>query len=112
MTYVISNIHGNYDKFQTLLQNIRFKDTDVLYILGDIVDYGDKSMELIGDISMRYNVLPIIGEREYKAQKLLMELDRVFSGESAEPEVMAEVADWISLMMLAVSLIGPANRRE
>ena len=71
MTYVISNIHGNYDKFCEMLQKISFKDSDVMYILGDMVDYGDKSMELIGDVSMRYNVLPILGEHDMRAYKLL-----------------------------------------
>ena len=97
MTYVISNIHGNYDKFQTLLQNIRFKDTDVLYILGDIVDYGDKSMELIGDISMRYNVLPILGEHDMRAYKLLSALDAMLrDGEMPDSDILAEMTEWIT----------------
>jgi len=97
MTYVISNIHGNYDKFQTLLQNICFKDTDVLYILGDIVDYGDKSMELIGDISMRYNVLPILGEHDMRAYKLLSALDAMLrDGDMPDADVLAEMTEWIS----------------
>ena len=41
MTYVVSNIHGNYDKFKALLREISFRDTDVMYILGDFVDYGE-----------------------------------------------------------------------
>ena len=56
MTYVLSNIHGNYEKFKELLAKISFKDTDVMYILGDLVDYGEGSIELINDISMRYNL--------------------------------------------------------
>ena len=52
MTYVVSNLHGNYTKFKALLKTINFKDTDVMYVLGDIVDYGEESMELVGDLSV------------------------------------------------------------
>ena len=97
MTYVISNIHGNYDKFQALLQKISFSDNDVLYILGDIVDYGDKSMELIGDISMRYNVLPILGEHDMRAYKLLSALDAMLrDGDMPDSDILAEMTEWIS----------------
>ena len=55
MTYVVSNLHGNYDKFTELLRTISFKDSDLMYVLGDIVDFGEQSMELIEDLSLRYN---------------------------------------------------------
>ena len=71
MVYVVSNLHGNYTKFKQLLKTINFKDTDLMYVLGDIVDYGDESMELIGDLSVRYNVYPIVGEHDYIALKML-----------------------------------------
>ena len=97
MTYVVSNIHGNYDKFQALLQKIRFKDTDVLYLLGDIVDYGDKSMELIEDVSMRYNVLPILGEHDMRAYKLLSALDAMLrDGDMPDSDILAEMTEWIT----------------
>ena len=32
-TYVISDIHGEYDKFVELLDKIKLQDTDTLYIL-------------------------------------------------------------------------------
>ena len=96
MTYVISDIHGNYAKFKEMLELIHFGDKDVMYVLGDIVDYGDEPIELLCDLSMRYNVLPILGEHDYKAISLLSELDKVFSGEAPDPEIMGEVAAWIA----------------
>ena len=36
-TYVISDIHGEYDKFIELLDKIKLKETDILYVLGDIL---------------------------------------------------------------------------
>ena len=56
MTYVMSDIHGNYTAFKQMLKEINFTDDDLLYIVGDLVDYGSESMELLCDVSMRANV--------------------------------------------------------
>lgn len=39
-TYVISDIHGEYDMFLDLLEKIGLKEADTLYILGDVLDRG------------------------------------------------------------------------
>ena len=95
MTYVMSDIHGNYEKFKEMLAKIRFGERDVLYVLGDLCG-GDEPIELILDISMRYNVLPVLGESDYRALPLLTSLDAVLRGQSADPETMARIAEWIS----------------
>ena len=96
MTYVVSDLHGNFDKFKQLLKTIKFTDNDVLYVLGDIVDYGEEPMELLCDLSMRYNVIPIVGDHDYRALKLLTELDKMLSEQiMPEPEVLAEMTEWI-----------------
>ena len=46
-TYVISDIHGQYDMFMEVLDKIKFKDTDTLYILGDILDRGPHPIKTI-----------------------------------------------------------------
>ena len=96
MTYVISDIHGNFDKFNEILEKIKFTDNDVMYVLGDMVDMGDKPMELLCDLSMRYNVIPIAGDHDILALRLLSELDKILRGDaSPDPEIMAELTDWI-----------------
>ena len=47
MHYVISDIHGCYTQFAELLNLIRFKDTDILYVLGDIVDRGPHPIKVL-----------------------------------------------------------------
>ena len=37
-TYVVSDIHGEYDMFVELLEKISLREDDTLYILGDILD--------------------------------------------------------------------------
>ena len=95
MIYVVSDIHGNYEKFKALLREISFKDSDVMYILGDVVGDGEDTIGLICDISMRYNVLPILGESDYQALPLLTELDGMLRGNAPDPEMLFKLADWL-----------------
>lgn len=79
MTYVLGDIHGNYSKYLNILKQIKFTDKDDLYVIGDMLDIGDEPIELIRDMSMRINVFPILGDREYIALKMLTkvgELDK------------------------------------
>ncbi len=96
MTYVISNLHGEYGKFRDLLKTIRFSDADIMYVLGDLVDYGDESMELIGDLSLRTNIYAIAGEHDFLAARMLTEVDRTLrSGSMPEPELVAKMTAWM-----------------
>ncbi len=95
MTYVVSNIHGDYNSFKRLLETISFKDSDIMYILGDIVDYGEQSMELIEDISMRYNVYSIVGEHDYTALRMLSGFTKMLdSGETPDADFITEMTAW------------------
>ncbi len=97
MTYVISNLHGNYQKYKAMLSEISFRDSDILYVLGDIVDYGEEPMELIADMSMRYNVYPVVGEHDYRAIRMLQGFDRMLkTGDTPDPEYIAEMTEWMA----------------
>ena len=96
MTYVISDIHGNYQKFKDILSMISFRDSDTLYVLGDIVDCGEESMELIADLSVRVNVYPIAGEHDFLAARMLSGFSKMLeSGSSPDPEYIAEMTAWV-----------------
>ena len=41
----MSDIHGQFDALMKMLEKIQFSDEDELYILGDVIDRGPKSME-------------------------------------------------------------------
>ena len=92
MTYVISNIHGNYSKFTEMLDKISFSDNDIMYVLGDIVDFGDETMEVVCDLSVRMNVYPVIGEHDARAYKMLSGFDKMLKN-GGSPS-----ADFISLI--------------
>ena len=97
MTYVISDLHGEYRKFLSLLKQIDFRDDDVMYILGDIVDYGEQSMELIADLSVRVNIYAVAGEHDFLAARMLSGFDKMLkSGAAPEPEYIEEMTRWVS----------------
>lgn len=74
MTYLISDIHGEYEKYAEMLRKIKFSDADTLYVLGDVVDRGDRPIDILLDMMNRPNVFPIIGNHELMALDLLREL--------------------------------------
>lgn len=71
MLYVMSDLHGEYDKYLAMLKKIKFSDEDELYILGDVVDRGKKPVEILRDMSMRHNVFPLMGNHDQMAIDVL-----------------------------------------
>lgn len=45
--YVVSDIHGEADRFYAMLEKIQFSDEDTLYILGDVTDHGHDGIALV-----------------------------------------------------------------
>lgn len=62
--YVMSDLHGCYDKFIKLLEKIKFNENDELYILGDIFDRGDKPLEILDYIVTHLNITLLKGNHE------------------------------------------------
>ena len=65
MRYIVSDLHGEYDLFVSMLEKIRFSNSDVLYVLGDIIDKGDESVKLLEYIASCDNIKCIIGNHEF-----------------------------------------------
>lgn len=63
-TYVMSDIHGMYDDFIQMLKLIKFNDKDELYILGDILDRGEKPIDILEYIIAKSNIHLILGNHE------------------------------------------------
>ncbi len=92
MTYVMSDLHGMYNKYLKMLELIAFKEEDELYILGDICDRGDDSVKLYLDIMARNNIFCIKGNHE---QMLEESLPFVFGWlrDLADPDILEETDD-------------------
>ncbi len=64
MTYVISDIHGEYKKLINMLEQIEFNDSDTLYVLGDAIDRGPEPIRCLQYIMNHSNMKMLIGNHE------------------------------------------------
>lgn len=93
MTYVMSDLHGQYDKYTELLDTIGFKKSDTLFILGDVCDYGPAPIKILEDMMARPNVFPIMGSADLRALRLLSKMN---SDEAKnDPTFRLEFAKWL-----------------
>ena len=53
MVYCISDIHGEYDRYLTMLDLIGFSEKDTLYVIGDCIDRYPKVIEG-GNVAWRW----------------------------------------------------------
>ena len=69
MYYFCGNLFGNYDNYLTIKEKLKLKDTDELWILGNVLDSYDNSpedsLQIITDIAKTPNIHLIIGEHEF-----------------------------------------------
>ena len=52
MIYVLSDIHGNLRRFESIMNQINFQPDDTLYILGDIVDRNPDGIKILRKIKL------------------------------------------------------------
>ena len=67
--FAIGDIHGCFDTLEELVNNkIQLKKSDKLILLGDYIDRGDKSKEVVEyiiDLQKKgFNILPLMGNHE------------------------------------------------
>lgn len=99
MTYVMSDIHGEYQKFLQMLEEIKFSEDDVMFILGDLVDRGDEPIALLKDLMTRPNIYPTMGNHDFFAldvlKQLSVEITKDNAGTQLTPELMNQILDWM-----------------
>lgn len=81
-TYVMSDIHGEYDMFMELLEKINLQETDTLYILGDILDRGPHPVKVLLKLMEMPNVVLLVGNHEVMAVRCLEFLCREITEEN------------------------------
>lgn len=89
MTYVMSDIHGHYDKFLALLDMINFTNEDTMIIIGDVIDRGPSGISMLQDIMSRKNVVMTMGNHE------LMMLESLLGSGDEHQQKCAE--NWIQV---------------
>ncbi len=61
---ILSDIHGNYEALKPVLQRCEEESVDKIYNLGDFINYGPQSEEVIQEIMAR-KIPSILGNHEY-----------------------------------------------
>lgn len=64
MIYVMSDIHGVREKFDSVMSKINLRPEDKLYILGDVIDRGKDGIGILLDLKKRENVTMLLGNHE------------------------------------------------
>lgn len=96
-TYVISDIHGQYDMFMELLDQIHLKETDTLYILGDVLDRGPHPIKVLRKLMKMPNVICLVGNHELMALEcleFLMKDITDMSIEELDDEMLDHLITW------------------
>lgn len=103
-TYVISDIHGQFDALMKMMERIDFSYDDEMYVLGDIIDRGNQSLECVQWIMEQDNILAMLGNHELMFLEdyqhnypgffntIVEARERLSDGE------IKKIADWISDM--------------
>ena len=71
MIYVLSDIHGNLRRFESIMNQINLQSDDTLYILGDIIDRNPDGIKILRIIMKMPNVKMLLGNHEYMMMKAL-----------------------------------------
>jgi len=97
MIYVMSDLHGCYDKFQKILKVIHFSAEDTLYVLGDVLDRGPEGFKLLLNLAERSNGVCLMGNHELAALTAIPGLLRIMT-EDTPPSAKdtAQLSDWMA----------------
>ncbi len=71
MTYVLSDIHGQKRRWESILQQIDLQPEDTLYVLGDVIDRYPDGIQILRQIMSMPNVKMLIGNHELMMLKAL-----------------------------------------
>lgn len=96
-TYVMSDIYGEYDLFMDLLNKISLKETDTLYILGDILDRGPHPIKVLLKLMEMPNAICLVGNHELMAFECLEFLCKKITEETVagiDPGMANNLINW------------------
>ena len=62
--YVLSDVHGRADEFFKMLDLIEFTEEDILYVLGDVMEYEYEPLKIMDHIMNSKNIFLLKGNQE------------------------------------------------
>lgn len=87
MTYVMSDIHGNMRRFNSIMEQINLQPEDTLYILGDVIDRHPDGIRILRRIMDKPNIKMLLGNHEYM---MLRAIGRPFDTYEKMDDVLIE----------------------
>lgn len=119
MTYVMSDLHGMYDKFIGILEKIHFSDSDELFIIGDIIDRGERPVDILEYVMDKPNITVLLGNHEVMARDLLNRLTTEITEEninSVDDDFLIELSIYKrnggATTMKQLRTLPPVKRKE
>lgn len=98
--YVISDLHGDYEGYLTILEKIKFSGKDTLYVNGDVVDRGTGSVKILRHMMQFANIYPVLGNHEYMACRCLNVLIQEVTERNLhafDKEFITGLTEWLSI---------------
>lgn len=71
MIYVMSDIHGNMRRFNSIMEQIQLQPEDTLYVLGDVIDRHPDGIRILRKLMKMPNVKMLLGNHEYMMLRAL-----------------------------------------
>lgn len=71
MIYVLSDIHGNERRFNSIMKQINLQPEDTLYVLGDVIDRHPGGIRILRRIMAMPNAKMLLGNHEYMMLRAL-----------------------------------------
>lgn len=99
MIYCVSDIHGDYDKYKRLLQEIEVSDDDVLIVLGDTLDRGKYFSLVLLDMMQHENIIHLVGNHDFVGAVYLKQLSKEITKESLEnldATILGVILEWLN----------------
>ena len=119
MTYVMSDLHGMYDRFIAMLEKIDFSDSDELFIIGDIIDRGERPVDILEYVMDKPNITVLLGNHEVMARDLLSRLTTEITEEninSVDDDFLIELSIYKrnggATTMKQLRALPPVKRKE
>lgn len=64
MLYVMSDIHGHLQRFESIMEQIKLDEGDHLFVLGDVIDRHPDGIKILITLLRMPNVTVLLGEHE------------------------------------------------
>ena len=73
MIYVMSDIHGRIDRFESILRQIDLQEQDHLYVLGDVIDRNVGGVALMFRLLQMPNATLLLGNHEWMMRDCIVD---------------------------------------